>query len=61
MSGYGKWVAGRTTKWITLLIWIVLVGILTVLWPSVNSQVLNNAQNLPETAQSVRAAAVAEQ
>lgn len=61
MSGYGKWVAGRTTKWITLLVWIVLVGVLTLLWPSVNSQVVNNAQNLPETSQSVRAAAVADQ
>ncbi|WP_090716296.1 MMPL family transporter [Paenibacillus typhae] len=61
MSGYGKWVAGRTTKWITLLIWIVLVGVLTLLWPSVNSQVVNNAQNLPETSQSVRAAAVVDQ
>lgn len=61
MSGYGKWVAGRTTKWVTLLIWIVLVGGLTALWPSVNSQVVNNAQNLPETSLSVRAAAVAQQ
>lgn len=61
MSGYGKWVAGRITKWITLLIWIVLVGVLTLLWPSVNSQVINNAQNLPETSQSVQAAAVADQ
>lgn len=61
MSGYGKWVAGRITKWITLLIWIVLVGVLTLLWPSVNSQVVNNAQNLPDDSQSVRAAVVAEQ
>ncbi|UQZ33939.1 hypothetical protein C2I18_10625 [Paenibacillus sp. PK3_47] len=61
MSGYGKWVAGRKTKWITLLVWIVAVGVLTLVWPSVNSQVLNNAQNLPDDAQSVRAAAVAEQ
>lgn len=61
MSGYGKWVAGRKTKWITLLVWIVAVGVLTLVWPSVNSQVLNNAQNLPDDAQSVQAAAVAEQ
>lgn len=61
MSGYGKWVAGRKTKWITLAVWIVIVGALTLLWPSVNSQVVNNAQNLPDDSQSVRAAAVAEQ
>lgn len=47
MSGYGKWVAGKKTKWITLLVWIVLVGALTLLWPAVNSQVANNAPNSP--------------
>lgn len=61
MSGYGKWVAGRKTKWITLLVWIVLVGILTMLWPAVNSQVANNSPNLPDDSQSVQAAIVAEQ
>ncbi|ASA24591.1 MMPL family transporter [Paenibacillus donghaensis] len=60
MSGYGKWVAGSKTKWITLLVWIIVVGALTVLWPAVNSQVVNNAPNLPEDSQSVRAAALAE-
>ena len=60
MSGYGKWVAGSKTKWITLLVWIAVVGALTMLWPSVNSQVVNNASNLPEDSQSVRASAVAE-
>lgn len=60
MSGYGKWVAGGKTKWITLLVWIAVVGALTMIWPSVNSQVVNNAPNLPEDSQSVRAAALAE-
>lgn len=60
MSGYGKWVAGSKTKWITLLVWVALVGVLTMLWPSVNSQVANNASNLPEDSQSVRASVVAE-
>lgn len=61
MSGYGKFVAGSKTKWITLLVWIVLVGALTLLWPAVNSQVKNNASNLPDDSQSVQAAAIAEQ
>ncbi len=60
MSGYGKWVAGSKTKWITLLVWIVIVGALTLLWPAVNSQVENNASNLPDDSQSVQAAAIAE-
>ncbi len=60
MSGYGKWVAGSKTKWITLLVWIAVVGALTMLWPAVNSQVDNNAANLPEDSQSVQAAKIAE-
>lgn len=51
----------KKTKWITLLVWIVLVGALTLLWPAVNSQVANNAPNLPDDSQSVQAAAIAEQ
>lgn len=60
MSGYGKWVAGNKTKWVTLLIWVAVVGALTMLWPAVNSQEVNNAPNLPEDSQSVQAAAIAE-
>ncbi len=60
MSSYGKWVAGGKTKWITLLVWIAVVGVLTLLWPAVNSQVLNNASNLPESSPSVQATAIAE-
>lgn len=60
MSGYGKWVAGSKTKWITLIVWIAVVGVLTLLWPSVNSKVLNNVTNLPDDSQSVQASVVAE-
>ncbi|KGE20310.1 MMPL family transporter [Paenibacillus wynnii] len=60
MSGYGKWVAGSKTKWITLLVWIAVVGALSMLWPAVNSQEKNNAPNLPKDSQSVQAAIVAE-
>lgn len=60
MSGYGKWVAGRKSKWITLLVWIAVVAALTMMWPGVNSQELNNASNLPESSPSVKASVVAE-
>ncbi|AIQ71445.1 MMPL family transporter [Paenibacillus graminis] len=60
MSGYGNWVAGSKTKWVTLVVWIAVVGALSMLWPSVNSQEMNNASNLPEASQSVRASVVAE-
>ncbi|WP_019914918.1 MMPL family transporter [Paenibacillus sp. HW567] len=60
MSGYGKWVAGSKSKWITLLVWIAAVAALTLLWPGVNSQELNNATNLPKSSPSVKASVVAE-
>ncbi|AIQ65978.1 membrane protein [Paenibacillus stellifer] len=60
MKGYRQWVAGRTGKWVTLLVWIIIVGALSAMWPAVNSQVDNNAANLPDSAASVQASAVAE-
>ncbi|MBY9077723.1 MMPL family transporter [Paenibacillus sp. HN-1] len=60
MKGYGQWLSGRTGKWVMLLVWIIIVGVLNAVWPAVNSQVDNNAANLPDSAASVQAAAVAE-
>lgn len=53
--GIDKWVAGRTTKWITLLIWLAAAGLLSTLAPSINSQVVNNAPPLADTKPSVQA------
>ncbi|WP_310551070.1 MMPL family transporter [Paenibacillus glufosinatiresistens] len=53
LSGYGKWIAGPRSKWVTLLVWVALVAVLNMVWPSVNSQVKNNASNLPENSPSV--------
>jgi putative drug exporter of the RND superfamily len=60
MSGYGNWVAGRKSKWITVIVWIAVVAALTMIWPAVNSQVVNNAPNLPDDSPSVQAAVVGE-
>ncbi|QCT04670.1 Transport protein [Paenibacillus algicola] len=57
--GFGRWVAGPKTKWITLLVWIALVAILSVAWPMVNEKETNNAPNLPEDSLSVQADQVA--
>jgi RND superfamily putative drug exporter len=40
MAGYftGKW-----SRWVTLLVWIALIAILSSVWPQVNSQTANNA------------------
>ncbi|MCD1259043.1 MMPL family transporter [Paenibacillus athensensis] len=48
-------VAGRRSKWVTLLVWIVLTGVLSVVWPNVNSQENNAARQLPEDSWSLAA------
>jgi len=58
--GIGKWVAGKRSKWITLLVWIAVAGLLSVLLPSVGNEENNNAPNLSDSKPSVQADAVAE-
>lgn len=60
-SGFGRFVAGKRSKWITLAIWIIVVGVLSALWPMVNKEVQNNAANLRDSAPSVQAERVAEE
>ncbi|KRF03833.1 hypothetical protein ASG89_03495 [Paenibacillus sp. Soil766] len=57
-SKIGGIVAGRRSKWVTLAIWILLTGILSVFLPNVNSQENNAAQQLPSDAWSLEAAAL---
>ncbi|WP_211747335.1 MMPL family transporter [Paenibacillus sp. Marseille-Q4541] len=57
---YGKWVAGKRTKWITVLVWVVLAIVLNLTWPAVGGQEDNNAPNLKESEPSVVAQMVAE-
>lgn len=48
-------VGGRRGKWITLLLWIVIIALLNVIWPGVNSQEENAPQDLPQSALSMQA------
>lgn len=57
----GGIVAGPRTKWITLVIWIVLAAALTAFLPSANHEENNNAATLPATSWSVQAEHVAKQ
>jgi RND superfamily putative drug exporter len=59
--GYGRWVAGKRSKWITLLVWIMVVAILTIVWPSVGSEEINNSPNLKNDVASVQAEAIESQ
>jgi RND superfamily putative drug exporter len=51
-------IAGPKSRWITLLVWIALVGLLSMVWPSVNSQENNAAQQLPDDALSLQASQI---
>ncbi|CAH1199671.1 Apo-petrobactin exporter [Paenibacillus allorhizoplanae] len=57
-SKIGGIVAGRRSKWVTLAIWILLTGILSVFLPNVNSQENNAARQLPTDSWSLEAAAL---
>ena len=57
--GFGRFVAGKRSKWITLAVWIIVVGVLSALWPMVNKEVKNNAANLQADTPSVQAEKVA--
>ncbi|NUU77131.1 MMPL family transporter [Paenibacillus xylanilyticus] len=59
-SGYGRWVAGKRSKWITLLVWIIIAVVLGMVWPAVGERETNNAQDLSDSKPSVEAAAVAQ-
>lgn len=61
MKGFGKGITGPKGRWVTLLVWIAVAAVLSMVWPQVNSRVINNAANLPDDAWSVQAAKLAEQ
>lgn len=58
-SGYGRFVAGKRSKWVTLLVWIIIAVVLGMVWPAVNQRETNNAQDLSDSKPSVQAAALA--
>ena len=60
-NGFGRWVAGKRSKWVTLLVWILAAGLLSSMLPSASSQEDNNAANLSASMPSVQAEAIAQQ
>src|SRR5699024_6651171 len=49
----GGLVANRKTRWATIFIWILLIGIFSLIWPQVNDQATTDNQLLPDDAMSV--------
>lgn len=52
-------VSSKKGRWITLLTWVVLVGILSSIFPNVNKMADNGAGDLPNSSMSVQAEKVA--
>lgn len=55
LETYGNWVAGKRTRWITLLVWLVVVAVLNSVFPQSNAHENNNASNLNHGQLSVEA------
>lgn len=53
-------VSGKRSKWVTLAVWIIVVGALSAIWPGVNQMEKNNAANLDDGKPSVVAGKLAE-
>jgi len=60
-SKWGQIVAGRVTKWTTILVWVIVAVVLSVSAPSVNKEVNPNAGQLPVAAPSIQATRQIEQ
>ncbi|MGM8212280.1 MMPL family transporter [Virgibacillus sp. W0430] len=60
-SSWIQFITGKKTRWVTIIIWILLVAVFSAVWPQVNSQETNSNQLLPEDAMSVTAAKIVEE
>ncbi|GIP39305.1 membrane protein [Paenibacillus sp. J31TS4] len=52
---FGGWVAGPRTRWVTLVVWIVLAALLSLVFPSISGEEDNGAPNLSDDRPSVKA------
>lgn len=55
LESWGQFVGGAMSRWWTFLLWIVVVGILSMSFPQINSVENDALQNLPESTMSEQA------
>lgn len=60
-ASWGRKVAGPRGRWVTLAIWIVAVVVLSLVFPSVNQEVTNSNNLLPDEAMSNQAAKISDE
>jgi uncharacterized membrane protein YdfJ with MMPL/SSD domain len=54
-------VSSRKGRWVTLTVWIIVVGLLSSIFPNVNKMLNNGASDLPSSVTSVQAEKVAKE
>lgn len=58
LKKWGKTVAGSRSRFATLVIWVLVIGILSSIWPQVNNEETASTNLLPEDAMSVEASKI---
>lgn len=61
LKSWSGLVAGSKTRWLTLFIWILLIGVFSLIWPQVNDEETTDQQLLPDDMMSVQAMEIVEQ
>ncbi|MGE7923652.1 MMPL family transporter [Viridibacillus arvi] len=61
LEAWGELVGGKKSRWIALITWVLLVTVLSFMWPQVNSIENDSAENVPADAMSQQAAKLIDQ
>lgn len=61
LKNWGSVVAGPKTRWLTIFVWVILVGVFSFVWPQVNEKETTDQQLLPEDMMSVEATGIVEE
>lgn len=61
ISRWGDIVAGPKTRWASLFIWILLVAVVSFIWPQVNDTETESNQLLPDDVMSVEASKISKE
>src|SRR5699024_9974584 len=61
LKNWGIVVAGPKTRWLTIFVWVFLVGVFSFIWPQVNEKETTNQQLLPDDMMSVEAADIVDE
>ncbi|AQQ52183.1 MMPL family transporter [Planococcus lenghuensis] len=61
LEKWGNAVAGPKSRWVTVVVWVLIVAVLSAVWPQVNEEEAGGNDLLPADAMSSEAAAISEE